>query len=124
MMCESKQPVTIGIIDDDESVLDSLKMVLENQGWNIHTYISGEAFLVDLENHKPDCILLDSHLPGLNGAEVIRSIKAEIPVIALTAYPKSKISNEIMSLGAREVLAKPITADVLIDHIQTVVKSL
>ena len=127
MKSESKQAVTIAIVDDDESILDSLQMVLENQDWNTKTYPSGEAFLADFENNKPDCILLDSHFPGLNGAEVARSIdiaKTNIPVIVLTAYPKSKLTNEIMSLGAREVLVKPITAEVLIDHIQTMLSSI
>ena len=123
-MPERKLPVTIAIVDDDESILDSLKMVLENQNWNTQTYISGEAFLADFEAHKPDCIILDSHFPGASGAEVVRSIKTEnkkIPIIVLTAYPKSQETNEIMRLGAREVLAKPITAEVLIDHVQSMV---
>lgn len=126
MISESKQAVTIAIVDDDESILDSLQMVLDNQGWNTKTYLSGEAFLADFENIKPDCIILDSHFPGLDGAEVVKSIdvvKTNIPVIVLTAYPKSLLTNEIMDLGAREVLVKPITAEVLIDHIQTMVSS-
>ena len=123
-MSESKQPVTIAVVDDDESILDSLKMVLENQDWNALTYISGEAFLADFEQHKPDCIILDSHFPGTSGAEVLRSIKTEnemIPILVLTAYPESQETKEIMSLGASEVLAKPITAEVLIEHVESIV---
>lgn len=120
-MSKEKLPVSIAIIDDDESILDSLKMVLENEGWGTHTYISGEAFLADVDLHKPDCIILDSHFPGVSGAKVLSSLKKEdqaIPVIVLTAYPESQETHEIVSLGALEVLAKPITADVIIDHVQ------
>ena len=127
MISESKQAVTIAIVDDDESILDSLQMVLENQDWNTKTYLSGKAFLADFENNKLDCIILDSHFPGLDGAEILKSIdvkKTSIPVIVLTAYPKSILTNEIMSLGAREVLVKPITAEVMIEQIQTVLSSI
>ena len=126
-MPESKLLPTIAIVDDDESILDSLKMVLENQDWNTETYISGNAFLADLEKLKPDCIILDSHFPGINGAEIVRSIKTKtksVPILVLTAYPKSQETNEIMSLGASEVLAKPIRAEVLIDHVQRFLPSI
>lgn len=118
---------TIAIVDDDESILDSLKMVLENQDWKAQTYISGNAFLADLVQLKPDCIILDSHFPGINGAEIVRSIKItnkSVPIIVLTAYPKSQETIEIMSLGASEVLAKPIRAEVLIDYVQRFLPSI
>ncbi|WP_299871228.1 response regulator transcription factor [uncultured Cocleimonas sp.] len=125
-MPETKLQPTIAIVDDDESILDSLKMVLEDQEWNAQTYISGESFLADFEQHVPDCIILDSHFPGKNGADVVRFIKTinkSIPIIVLTAYPKSQETNEIMELGATEVLAKPIKAEVLIDHVQRIFPS-
>ena len=124
-MSETKLPVTIAIVDDDESILDSLEMVLENQGWNTLTYISGEAFLADFKQNKPDCIILDSHFPGSNGSEVLKSIRTDnksVPILVLTAYPKSQETNKIMSLGVSEVLVKPITAEALIDHVQSILQ--
>ena len=114
-------PVSVAVVDDDESVLDSVKVVLENQDWITLTYSSGEEFLTDLKQHKPDCIILDSNLPGLSGVAVALAISNSydfIPIIVLTAYPASPQTIKIKNLGAREVLVKPITAEVLIEHIQ------
>ena len=114
-------PLTVSIVDDDESVLDAIKTVLDDQQWVTLTYASGEAFLSDLENHKPDCIILDSNLPGLSGVAVAHTIstgKNSIPIIILTAYPDSSQTMIIKKLGVREVLVKPVTAEVLIDNIQ------
>ena len=114
---------SIAIVDDDESILDSLEMVLENQDWGTQTYISGSAFLADFDRYQPDCIILDAHFPGLRGIEIVKSIKSldtSIPIIILTAYPEAPETLEIMELGVVEVFAKPITAEVLIDHVEHV----
>ncbi|GAA0406271.1 hypothetical protein GCM10009133_13650 [Cocleimonas flava] len=114
---------SIAIVDDDESILDSLEMVLENQHWDTQTYISGSAFLADFGQYQPDCIILDAHFPGLRGVEVVKSIKSlnkTIPIIILTAYPKAPETLEIEELGVVEVLAKPITAEILIEHVERI----
>ena len=112
-------------MDDDESVLDAVKTVLDVQGWITKTYASGEAFLIDLKNNKLDCIILDSNLPGLSGeavANAISKVHNNIPIIVLTAYPDSAQTIKIKKLGIRKVLLKPVTAQVLIKHIQETVK--
>ncbi|MEH6456538.1 MAG: response regulator [Cocleimonas sp.] len=114
-------PLNIAIVDDDESVLDAVQTVLDVQGWVTHTYTSGEAFLSDLKHHKLDCIILDSNLPGLSGAAVAQAISTgvkNIPIISLTAYPGSSQTAKIKRLVIHEVLVKPVTAEVLIEHIQ------
>ncbi len=119
-------PLTVAIVDDDESVLDAIKTVLDDQHWNTQTYASGEAFLSDLKNNKPDCIVLDSNLPGLSGvavAHIIRTGQNCIPIIVLTAYPESSQTTKIKKLGVIDVLVKPVTAEVLIEHIQATVES-
>lgn len=120
-MKELGSPLTIAIVDDDESVLDAIQTVLDDQEWNTQTYSSGEAFLADIENHKPDCIILDSNLYGLSGLAVARTIntdKNKIPIIVLTAYPKSSMTMKIKRIGVHDILAKPVTAEVLIKQIQ------
>ncbi len=114
-------PVSVAVVDDDESVLDAVKIVLDDQDWITQTYASGEAFLSDLKQHKPDCIILDSNLPGLSGVAIARAVctsYSSIPIIVLTAYPGSPQTIKIQKLGALEVLVKPVTAEVLIDQIR------
>ena len=117
---------TVAIVDDDESILDAIKTVLDDQHWNTQTYGSGEAFLADLKVNKPDCIILDSNLPGLSGLAVAHSINSGqkcIPIIVLTAYPESSQTMKIKKLGISKVLVKPVTAKVLIEQIEATVKS-
>ena len=112
-------------MDDDVSVLDAIKTVLDTQNWNTKTYASGEAFLSDLKHHKPDCIILDSNLPGLSGVTVAHTINTSqnsIPIIVLTAYPESSMAMKIKKLGAHHILVKPVTAAVLIEKIRQAVK--
>lgn len=114
--------VTVAIIDDDESVLDAVKTVLENEDWITQTYASGEAFLSDLKQNRPDCIILDANLSGVSGVAVALTIGTSycnsIPIIILTAYPESPQTLKIKKLCSCDVLIKPVTAEVLIDHIR------
>ena len=118
--------VTIAVVDDDESVLDAVKTVLEGEDWDTQTYASGEDFLSDLKNHKPDCIILDANLKGVSGVAVALTVGSSyansIPVIILTAYPGSPQTTKIKNIAACDVLVKPVTAEVLIQHIQEALK--
>lgn len=119
-----KNNILVAVIDDIESIRDSVKMTLENQQWGALTYTSGEDFLSDLKGHKPDCIILDSHLPGMSGAEVARSIASDatpIPIIVLTAYPNSSRTNEIRNMDIGTILIKPVSDRELIGHIQAAI---
>ncbi|MGK0272680.1 MAG: two-component system response regulator FixJ [Cocleimonas sp.] len=119
-MEKHEPPLTVAIVDDDESVLDAIKTVLDDQEWNTQTYSSGEFFLSDIKNYKPDCIILDSNLHGLSGLAVARTIMMSdknIPIIVLTAYPESTITLKIKTLGVYGILVKPVTAEVLITQI-------
>jgi len=113
-------PLKIAVVDDDESVLDAVNIVLDDQQWDVYTYLSGEEFLEDLNHNLPDCVILDAHLSGMNGAEVTKSIvssKKKIPIVVLTAYPESPLVSEMIKNGGEDILVKPITADILIEHI-------
>ena len=85
----------VAIVEDDADVLDAVKTALEQEGWCVWTYATGEAFLEDLCAHRrPDCLILDPHLPGISGAEVARSVKktqGDVPIVGLSARPESPV---------------------------------
>ena len=121
-----KRRSTVAVVDGDESILDAITWVLDNQSWAVSTYSQGEPFLADLNRYKPNCVVLDPHLPDLDGVEVVRALTvghAAIPFIILTAVPDSPVISEIKVIGAREVLTKPVSAEVLVDHIQAMLTS-
>ncbi|MFT5173601.1 MAG: FixJ family two-component response regulator [Gammaproteobacteria bacterium] len=112
----------IAVIEDDISVLDAVRLVLEFEGWTVRAYGCGEAFLTDLAHYRPDCIILDPRLPDISGAEIARAVahEAPTPIICLTAYPDSPITKAIEGLGVRVILTKPVSAKKLVGHVREV----
>jgi FixJ family two-component response regulator len=114
--------VSVAVIDDDEAIVDAIVMVMAEQRWTVHAYHSGEAFLTDLPTlPKPNCIILDPHLPGISGLEVAEALyhyPLAIPLIVLTAHPGSQITQAVMANGANVMLTKPVTSEVLVHHVR------
>jgi FixJ family two-component response regulator len=116
-MTQQDLPISVSVVDDDEPILDAVTLVLENQEWEVRAYTNGEAFLDDLLDSRPDLLLLDSHLPGINGVEVVERLKDDMvtfPVIILTAHPSSVETRELGKLVDTEILIKPVTESVLV----------
>lgn len=112
-------PISIALVDDDEPILDAVTMVLENQGWQVNSYTNGERFLENVINVRPDLLVLDSHLPGLNGLEVIERMNKGVltlPVIILTAHPASRETKELQGLLDTQILIKPVTETELLQR--------
>ena len=102
------------IVDDDEDVREMLRATLQEDmaGSEIDMAIDGFEAGSKVETFKPDIVLLDLMMPGINGIEVCKKLKADdrtkaIRVIAMTGYPSEENINEIMNAGAECCLAKP-----------------
>jgi len=81
------------LIDDEESIHFLYKEVLEEEGYEVHTALSGEIGLKVFDSIQPDLVILDINMPGMNGIEVLRrlkEIKANLPVILSSAYNEYK----------------------------------
>lgn len=112
----------VGIVDDNQAILDAVSLVLNSYGWWSRCYASGEAFLADRANHwRLDCLLLDPHLQGIQGMDIARRLDPEqLPYIVFTAKPDSPIAQATYACGARAELVKPVTADQLMSKIESV----
>jgi len=102
---------TILIVDDDPAIREALSEALTDLGHRPACAAEGTAALSWLEQHTADAVLLDLRMPGLDGMEVLRRIRAKPaspPVVILTAVPTSSNTIEAMRLGAADHLAKPI----------------
>jgi len=103
-------PHTVLIIDDEELTLRTISRGLTAEGFDVFTAGSGEEGLKVLEDEKPDLVLLDIVLPGIDGVEVLRQIKASAPasiVVMMSAYHMVDRAVEAMKLGAFDYLIKP-----------------
>jgi len=110
---EQTRQATILVVDDDEFNLKLLSKMLAVQGHAIRTANSGEAALASVAEQLPDLILLDVMMPGIDGFEVARRLKADahtstIPVIMVTALEDRESRLKGLATGAEEVLSKPV----------------
>lgn len=102
----------IYVIEDDESIRELLKVALEGFGYSIKAYESAEPALLDIKEDKPDLVIFDLMLPGMDGLAAIRLLRQDTqlkntPVICLTA--KDKELDKVMGLdvGADDYITKP-----------------
>ena len=118
---------SVVIVDDDETILDAVELVLRELSWGVRTYASGEAFLADIPNHPPpDCLILDPHLRGMSGDAVARAMSTDyqqVPIIALTAQPSSPVIAAVIGAGVRAILTKPVSVETLIDEIEVAMEA-
>ncbi len=99
------------LVDDNEAFLDSTKDVLENEGYEVVTAVSGEEAVQLFGVHNFDVILMDIKMPGMNGVESLIEIKKLKPgakVIMVTAYGVEELIREALAEGALAVLHKPL----------------
>lgn len=112
----------IVVIDDDEAVRDSLKILLETDRFEVVTFASGEEFLDALPGSSVACLLLDVHLPGISGFNLLQHLVASDfrrPIILMTGRPSESLLPDAVKAGARTVLFKPLDENRLfetLDH--------
>jgi len=114
----------IYIVDDDDLFRRSLAFSLEQAGYATFTASSAEDAIAMIQQKRPDIILLDIMLPGMDGLEALRYFhdKIGVPVIFLTAR-RSQVDQIVgLELGADDYLPKPFDPDVLIAHIRAVLR--
>jgi len=109
---------SILLIEDDAAVADATTMVLEQAGFTVHAAIDASAALRHLDDVRPHVVITDYRLPGQNGLEVIRRIRAKVvddlPAIMMTGDTSERAIREA-GFANLDVLRKPIDTDVLID---------
>lgn len=107
---------TIFIIDDDASIGNMLEEILKKEGYQVLRAYSGTEALFVLERQKPDLILLDLMLPGLDGREILPKIKG-IPVIVISARAETKDKVSLLLSGAADYMTKPFDTRELLARI-------
>lgn len=115
----------IRIVDDDPEVRDSLKLMLECEGWEVKAYADGRAFLQDLEGFRTGCVLLDVRMPETSGPELQQRLTADgvtLPVVFITGYSDIEVAIETLKAGAFDFLLKPVDPEKLLDVIDKAVK--
>jgi FixJ family two-component response regulator len=112
------------IVDDDVSVRESLELLVRSEGWEPELFSSAREFLARPRSSHPSCLILDVHLPDLNGLDLqkrIASDRADMPIIFITGYGDVPMTVKAMKAGAVEFLTKPFADDVLLAAIRNAI---
>ncbi|HNU85814.1 MAG: sigma-54 dependent transcriptional regulator [Pseudomonadota bacterium] len=119
---------TILVVDDEESICQSLRGILSDEGYEVRTAGSGEDALKAIEEDVPDLVLLDIWLPGMDGLEALKIIKAEtpqVPVIMMSGHGTIETAVKATKLGAFDFIEKPISLEkvvLLVNHALALVR--
>jgi FixJ family two-component response regulator len=94
----------IAIVDDDDAVCRALRRLILASNMDATTFSSGQTFLDSLSNTSPDCVLLDLHMPGVTGEDVLKALADaghDLPVIVVTGRDDPGNRALVLALGAR-----------------------
>jgi FixJ family two-component response regulator len=116
---------TVFVVDDDISVRESLELMIGCEGWQPETFASAREFLSRPRASVPSCLILDIHLPDLNGLELQKRLadgQLELPIIFITGYGDIPMSVRAMKAGAAEFLAKPFSEEEILGAIRAAIE--
>ncbi|RKQ87175.1 response regulator receiver domain-containing protein [Solirubrobacter pauli] len=121
----SDDPRTVLVADDDEDILQLVSFRLQRAGYTVVTAADGPQALAAAREHQPDLAVLDVMMPGLNGYEVTRQLRADaataqIPVILLTARVQEADVSRGFEAGADDYLRKPFSPQELRSRVQAI----
>ena len=120
-MTAREDKATVFVVDDDEAVRSSLRLLLKSKGIAAVTHASAREFLANYDPEQPGCIILDVRMPGMSGLELQDELNrrgAIIPVIFITGHGDVPMAVEAMQHGAVDFLQKPFSDQDLTDRIQ------
>jgi len=112
------------VVDDDAAVRDSLSLLLESAGLCAAAFDSAQAFLAAHRAHQPGCLVLDVHMPGMDGLELQNELARRgelMPIIFLTAHGNVPETVRAIKAGAVDFLTKPVDGKLLLDRIRSAV---
>jgi FixJ family two-component response regulator len=110
----------VSVVDDDESVRESLPDLLRQFGFAAEAFSSAEAFLASDVVSQTSCLLLDVAMPGMSGPDLQRELtrrRRKIPIVFITAYADGSVVPRLLARGAVECLVKPFSEAALLDAV-------
>jgi two-component system, LuxR family, response regulator FixJ len=113
----------IFIVDDDDATRDSLRLLVECEGFEARDFASGRPFLDAVRPADGDCLILDVNMPGMNGFQVVEELRRRgdrLPVIFVTAWSDPATRSRARAAGAAALLEKPHKADELLALVRQV----
>jgi len=114
------------VVDDDQSVRNSLQWLLESVGIQTRVFADAQDFVDDYQPGSPGCLVLDVRMPGMSGLDLQRQLREreiDLPVIIVTGHADVPMAIRAMKEGAVDFIEKPYSDQVLLERIQAVLES-
>jgi FixJ family two-component response regulator len=121
----SLPPRHIAVLDDDLSVRNAIRRLLEASGLRVTCHSTGMQLLAAMEAESPDCLVLDLQMPGMSGTDILHyldHIDARLPIIIITAHDDVGSPDLCLAAGATAYLRKPLDAEELLLAIDDAVR--
>ena len=110
--------LVVAVVDDDESVRESLPDLLREFGFAARTFSSAADFLSSDTRRQTECLILDIYMPGMTGLDLQRELRLrgqQIPIIFMTAIKNETVRPQVLEQGAVECLFKPFSDSTLLE---------
>jgi FixJ family two-component response regulator len=115
----------IAVLDDELQYCRALARLLKTHGLDVVTFTRGEEFLAACESRLPDCLLLDLHMPDVNGFEVLERVAGRrLPVLVITGHDQPGNAERVRALGGLDYFFKPVNETELLNAIRAAIKHL
>lgn len=115
------KPANVAVVDDDESVRESLPDLLNELGFAARTFASPEEFLASGFQQETDCLILDVAMSGMSGPQLQTELKrlgSKIPIIFITAHQDESLRRRLIEQGAVGYLLKPFSDTALLEALK------
>jgi FixJ family two-component response regulator len=116
----------VALVDDDESVRESLPDLLREFGFEVQAFASAEEYLVSKALGRTDCLILDVTMPGMSGPELQEELsrrRLSIPIVFITGHGDDGIRGQVLAAGAVDCLFKPFSETRLVAAVTTAVRA-
>ncbi|WP_200798583.1 response regulator [Pseudovibrio sp. Tun.PSC04-5.I4] len=117
-------PSVIHIVDDDPSVRDALSLLFETEGFRVRSFANAEEFLGGVEEETPNCVLLDVHMPGRSGIDILKTLNGEkfpAPIFIISGQGDIPMAVEAIKFGAYDFIEKPFDVESIISRVREAV---
>ena len=107
----------VAVVDDEESVRRALERLLRSAGFSVETFPGGAEFLLSLPEQLPACLVMDLHMPDLNGFDVQVLLEREgfrVPMVVITGHDTPETRTRVVGRGAKAYLRKPVDDKLLL----------
>jgi two-component system response regulator FixJ len=111
----------IYVVDDDASVRDALSLVLTLEGFHVSGFAEGNSFLAAVRLHHPACIILDVHMPGRSGLDILKELQIQhcaVPLFIISGQGDIPMAVDAIKNGALDFIEKPFNAGTLVARVR------